>query len=94
MVVVDKEYFFVVLGSGEVVELDDNIAVIGFGGLYVLAAVRVFLQNIDFFAVEIVKKVLEIAVFICVYINNNIIVLELQVIRYDGVNFLGDCKRV
>lgn len=77
MVVADKEHLFVVSGSGEVVEPDDNIAAIGSGGPYALAAARALLQNTDLSAAEIAKKALEIAASICVYTNNNITVLEL-----------------
>ncbi|AEM74535.1 ATP-dependent protease subunit HslV [Caldicellulosiruptor acetigenus] len=77
MVVADKEHLLVVSGSGEVVEPDDNIAAIGSGGPYALAAARALLQNTDLSAAEIAKKALEIAASICVYTNNNITVLEL-----------------
>ncbi|ADQ06318.1 20S proteasome A and B subunits [Caldicellulosiruptor hydrothermalis 108] len=77
MVVADKEHLFVVSGSGEVVEPDDNIAAIGSGGPYALAAARALLQSTDLSAAEIAKKALEIAASICVYTNNNITVLEL-----------------
>ncbi|ADQ05398.1 20S proteasome A and B subunits [Caldicellulosiruptor owensensis OL] len=77
MVVADKDHLFVVSGSGEVVEPDDNIAAIGSGGPYALAAARALLQNTDLSAAEIAKKALEIAASICVYTNNNITVLEL-----------------
>jgi len=77
MVVADKDHLFVVSGSGEVVEPDDNIAAIGSGGPYALAAARALFQNTDLSAAEIAKKALEIAASICVYTNNNITVLEL-----------------
>jgi len=77
MVVADRDHLFVVSGSGEVVEPDDNIAAIGSGGPYALAAARALLQNTDLSAAEIAKKALEIAASICVYTNNNITVLEL-----------------
>lgn len=77
MVVADKEHLFVVSGSGEVVEPDDNIAAIGSGGPYALAAARALLQSTDLSAAEIARKALEIAASICVYTNNNITVLEL-----------------
>ncbi|ADQ45356.1 20S proteasome A and B subunits [Caldicellulosiruptor kronotskyensis 2002] len=77
MVVADKDHLFVVSGSGEVVEPDDNIAAIGSGGPYALAAARALLQSTDLSAAEIARKALEIAASICVYTNNNITVLEL-----------------
>lgn len=77
MIVADKEHLFVVSGSGEVVEPDDNVAAIGSGGPYALAAARALLQATNLSAAEIAKKALEIAASICVYTNNNITVLEL-----------------
>lgn len=38
----DKDILFLVLGIGEVIELDDGILVIGFGGNYVLVVGWVF----------------------------------------------------
>jgi len=77
MIVANSEHLFVVSGSGEVVEPDDNIAAIGSGGPYALAAARALVQNTDLEPAEIAKKALEIAASICIYTNNNITVLEL-----------------
>lgn len=77
MIVANTEYLFVVSGSGEVVEPDDNVAAIGSGGAYALAAARALLQNTELEPAEIAKKALEIAASICIYTNNNITVLEL-----------------
>ncbi|MEZ0537757.1 ATP-dependent protease subunit HslV [Caldicellulosiruptoraceae bacterium PP1] len=77
LIAANKEHLFIISGSGEVVEPDDNVAAIGSGGAYALAAARALLNNTDLSASEIARKSLEIAADICIYTNNNITVIEL-----------------
>ena len=72
MIVADKDTMLIVSGTGEVIEPDDDIAAIGSGGNYALAAARALMQNTNFSAEEIAKKSLKIASEICVYTNDNI----------------------
>ena len=74
LAVLDKEHIFLISGTGDVVEPDDNIIVLGSGGSYALAAARALIQNTDLDTVEIVQKSLEIAGSICIYTNTNIVV--------------------
>jgi len=74
LAVADKEHIFLISGTGDVVEPDDNIIVLGSGGGYALAAARALAQNTDLDTVEIVQKSLEIAGSICIYTNTNIVV--------------------
>ena len=76
--VANREYSFVVSGSGELIEPDDGMVAIGSGGNYALAAARALALHSDLSATEIVQQSLEIAADICVYTNSNISILELK----------------
>ena len=67
----DKEKSFIVSGTGDVLEHEDNIIAIGSGGNFALAAARV-LMDTKLSAEEIAKKSIEVASEICVFTNNNI----------------------
>jgi len=77
LAVADAKHLFVISGDGNVVEPDDEIAAIGSGGGYALAAARAFKSSSELGAAEIVRRSLEIAADICIYTNRNITVLEL-----------------
>ena len=60
------------------IEPDDDIATIGSGGNFALAAARAFVSSDKTMsAAEIAEKSLHIAADICVFTNHNINVLEL-----------------
>ncbi|MDO4732154.1 MAG: ATP-dependent protease subunit HslV [Bacillota bacterium] len=78
LIVASANKLLILSGNGEVVEPDDDIAAIGSGGNYALAAARAFSQaDSSLTAAEIAEKSLHIAADICVYTNHNITVLEL-----------------
>ena len=78
LIVANAEKLLIISGNGEVIEPDDDIAAIGSGGNYALAAARAMLQCApSLTAPEIAEKALHIAADICVYTNHNITVLEL-----------------
>lgn len=77
LIVMDKSDILIISGTGEVVEPDDEIAAIGSGGNYALAAARALKAHSDLPASEIVRESLKIASEICVYTNGNIIVESL-----------------
>ncbi|MDL0101977.1 ATP-dependent protease subunit HslV [Campylobacter felis] len=74
MLVLDRKHIFLLSGTGDVLEPEDNqIAAIGSGGNYALSAARALqkhAQNLD--EEELVKSSLTIAGEICVYTNTNI----------------------
>ena len=76
LVVVDRNYGFVISGTGDIIEPDDGILAIGSGGSYALAAARALLAHTDLSPAEIVRRSLEIAGEICVFTNSHITVLE------------------
>lgn len=78
LTVADESHLFVISGDGNVIEPDDEIAAIGSGGAYALAAARAYKEGGALSAVEIVQRALEIAADICIYTNRNITVLELD----------------
>jgi ATP-dependent HslUV protease subunit HslV len=77
LVVADAEHLFVVSGDGNVIEPDDDVAAIGSGGSYALAAARALKEHSDLTAAEIARRGLEIAGEICIYSNQSVTVLEL-----------------
>ncbi|MGB9866821.1 MAG: ATP-dependent protease subunit HslV [Bacillota bacterium] len=77
LLVMDKEHLLLVSGTGEVVEPDDNVAAIGSGGAFALAAARALSRHTDMPARQIVEESLRIASEICVYTNDRIVVEEL-----------------
>ena len=78
LVVMDKERMFLVSGSGEVIEPDDNVLAIGSGGPYALAAARALLLHSHLDAHDIAVESLKIAAGICVFTNQNITVEEIK----------------
>ncbi len=79
LIVADKETILILSGTGDVIEPDDNIAAIGSGGAYALAAARALCQHDEHISsVEVVTKAMGIAADICVYTNNNITIESLS----------------
>ncbi len=78
LVVVDKQYSFLISGSGDVIEPDDGIIGVGSGGSYAIAAARALIKHTQLSAREIVEEALNIAADICVYTNKNIKVEEIK----------------
>lgn len=76
MIAADKEELLVISGSGEVISPDDDIAAIGSGGMYAMAAAKALKENTDLSAKEIAVKAITIAGQICVFTNDRITVEE------------------
>jgi ATP-dependent HslUV protease subunit HslV len=85
LAVADHRHLFVISGDGNVVEPDDEVAAIGSGGGFALAAARAFKTSTELSAPDIVRRSLEIAADICIYTNRNITVLELDPAPGTGV---------
>ena len=71
MAVADKKNSFIISGTGDVLEPEDNIIAIGSGGNYALAAAKVLIKN-NLSAEEVARQAIKIASEICVFTNNNI----------------------
>ena len=71
MAIGDKEKSFLISGTGDVLEPEDNVIGIGSGGNYALAAAKVLMET-DMSAEEVARKAIKVASDICVYNNNNV----------------------
>lgn len=76
MIVADKQAMFVVDGTGNVIEPENDICAIGSGGNYALAAARALAQNTDMSAKDIAVEAMKIASSICIFTNGNLTVEE------------------
>lgn len=70
MIVADKNVSFVITGTGDVLEPENDVIAIGSGGNYAVAAARAQMDGTKS-AEDICKLSMEIAAGICVYTNNN-----------------------
>jgi ATP-dependent HslUV protease subunit HslV len=77
LIVTDGKDLLVVTGAGDVLEPEHDVAAIGSGGNFALAAARALLPVSGHSARDIVQRSLEIAADICVFTNRHITVLEL-----------------
>ena len=73
LIVTDGKELLVVTGAGDVLEPEHDVAAIGSGGNYALAAARALAET-DMDAEAVARKALEIAAEICVYTNGNMTV--------------------
>ncbi len=73
LIVTDGASLFVITGAGDVLEPEHDVAAIGSGGNYALAAARGLMET-DFDAETIARKAMAIAADICVYTNGNLTV--------------------
>ncbi|HEY3785725.1 MAG TPA: ATP-dependent protease subunit HslV [Steroidobacteraceae bacterium] len=78
LVVADPHKILVISGNGDVIEPEHEVAAIGSGGQYALAAARALLEGSDLDARSIVERSLGIAADICIYTNRNLVIDELK----------------
>lgn len=74
LLLADSEHILVLSGTGDVVEPDDDVAAIGSGGPYALAAARALARHSDMDAEAIVRAAMAIAAEICVFTNDRLTV--------------------
>jgi ATP-dependent HslUV protease subunit HslV len=77
LLVVDKDNFFLISGTGDVIEPDDGVMAIGSGGAYAQAAARALLSHTEMPASAICREAMNIAAGLCIYSNNEITLEEL-----------------
>jgi len=77
LIVTDGVDLLVITGAGDVLQPENNIAAIGSGGNFALAAARA-LSETDQSAEQIARRALEIAAEICVYTNGNMTVEKIS----------------
>ena len=73
LIVTDGKQLLVITGAGDVLEPEHNIAAIGSGGNYALAAARAMMDS-DKSAENVARAAMAIAADICVYTNGKLTV--------------------
>ena len=76
LAIMDSGSAYLLSGSGDVIEPDDQIISIGSGSGYAMAAARAFIVAGEKDPVKIVKKALDITANLCIYTNDNITILK------------------
>ena len=77
LIVTDGRDLFVITGAGDVLEPEHDVAAIGSGGNYALAAARGLMVT-DMDAEAIARAAMAIAADICVYTNGNLTVERIR----------------
>lgn len=77
MIVADADSMLLLSGTGEVLEPDHDVAAIGSGANYALAAARALLEHTELPPDEVARKAMEIAADICIYTNREIVLEKL-----------------
>jgi ATP-dependent HslUV protease, peptidase subunit HslV len=77
LLVADAGNTYIVSGTGDVIEPDDEIAAIGSGGPYAKAAATALVESTKLTARQIVEKAMAIAGKICIYTNESVVYEEL-----------------
>jgi ATP-dependent HslUV protease subunit HslV len=77
LLVSDTEHTYMLSGTGDVIEPDEEVAAIGSGGPFAKAAAVALLENTKLSAREIAEKSMTIAGRICIYTNENVVFEEL-----------------
>jgi ATP-dependent HslUV protease subunit HslV len=73
LIVTDGDTLLIVTGAGDVLEPENDVAAIGSGGNYALAAARGLMES-DLDAEAVARRAMAIAADICVYTNGNLTV--------------------
>lgn len=77
LIAADKSECLILSGSGDVIEPDDQIAAVGSGGSYALAAARALAAHSQLSTRQIVEEAMRIAASICIYTNTEVTIQEL-----------------
>ena len=77
LLAMDDDHILIISGTGDVIEPDEDVAAIGSGGPYALAAARALVEFSDLDAETIAREAMKIAASICVYTNEHILIHHL-----------------
>lgn len=77
LIVTDGDVLLIITGAGDVLEPEHDIAAIGSGGNYALAAARA-LMDTKLSAEKVARRAMAIAADICVYTNGNLTVEKIK----------------
>jgi len=79
MIVLDTDHIYILTGNGDVVEPEDaQIAAIGSGGNYAIAAARALHKHAQMDPEALVRESLAIAADLCIYTNHQIKIHTLE----------------
>lgn len=73
----DREALLIISGTGEVIEPDDDVAAVGSGAPYALAAAKALLRHTELPPAAVAREAMTIAAEICIYTNERIVLEEL-----------------
>lgn len=76
LAIADSRASFIISGTGDVIEPENDLIAIGSGGPYAYSAARALLENTELDARRIVEKALHIAGDVCIYTNHNVTIEE------------------
>jgi ATP-dependent HslUV protease subunit HslV len=74
----DRSQTFLISGSGDVIEPDDDVIAIGSGGPFALSAARALMKHTDLGARDVAVEAMTVASSICVYTNGEFVIEELE----------------
>jgi len=77
LLVADAQNTYLVSGTGDVIEPDEDVAAIGSGGPFAKAAATALLRNTQLDARAITAEAMAIAAKICIYTNDSVVYEEL-----------------
>ena len=77
LLVADSKNTYIVSGNGDVIEPDENIAAIGSGASYAIAAGTALMRHTKLTARQIAEEAMRIAGKTCIYTNENVTFEEL-----------------
>ncbi len=78
LLVADTTNIFILSGTGDVIEPDNEVAAIGSGGPFAKAAATALVENTKLEARPIAEKAMIIAGKICIFTNENVVFEELS----------------
>lgn len=80
LIVADKDEILIISGTGDVLEPDNDVAVIGSGSMYAQSAALAMKKHAGdkLSAEDMVRESLNIAADICIYTNHNLVVEKIE----------------
>lgn len=77
LAVLNDKNIFLISGTGDVIEPDDDVIAIGSGGDFALIAARALMKHSTLDAVKIAREAMLLTSQLCIYTNDQIILEEL-----------------
>ncbi|MBC8165064.1 MAG: ATP-dependent protease subunit HslV [Bryobacteraceae bacterium] len=78
LLVADIEHTYILSGTGDVIEPDEDVAAIGSGGPFAKSAAVALIENTKMNARELAEKSMNIAGRTCIFTNQNVVFEELS----------------